>query len=738
MVPVETLSGNGRAPRERLPVAARRDLPAPRDDEGEGSLSLGSLLAAQRRWWRWTIPCGLVLSLAAGAFVWSRFQPLYRAEAWLRIEANVPHLAFPQERQYGATPAVATQLELIHSPLVLEKVVTRPDLARLGSFADPSLAAAALDKVLKIEPVGMSELFRISYESPDPELSAAVVNGVLNTYTEFQHDVTGTRNERIIELLEQERQRRSIELDSQRTKLKDLATELGQDVVVSLENQDVRLSGGSAAGLRERLSNVEVEQELLKAQLQAAQELAAQGEVPVPGAVVEAALDDEPQIKRINELVSDKQAQLLSAEMVAVDKRGDPVVRRLRLEIGQHERYLENLRAQLRPKVVAKVEQAQLERQQVEVQQLESRIEANQMLADHLREQLTAQREETGSTGTEALDLEFARVDLAQAESVFERITARAEALRTESRAPSQVSVLNPARVPLRPLQEVPTMKLAGACVAGFGLPFLVAFVWERLVRRVAEADQIVSDAHLTVLGEVAAMPQRPLLARERASGRLSRNLSRFQESIEYVRTNLLVSEELDDVQVLIVASAVAQEGKTSLASHLALSLARVSDGQVVLVDADLRSPDLHTLFEVPLGPGLAEVLEGQSRLDEALVVGWNKRLDFLPAGHLQISPHLLLSTPAWKELIADLRTRYRYVVIDAPPILPVSDTLLLARAADGALLSVLRNVSRTPQLKQATERLAASGVRVLGAVLSGVPTSGYHYGYGRSELLPS
>ncbi len=738
LIPVLDGSSNGHAlvTRAALPGPPAGLLP-PDPDGQENSLTLGSLLAAQRRWWRVTVPTGLILSALAGAAVWYQFVPTYRAEAWLRIEAHVPHLAFPQERQYGATPAVATQLELIHSPLVLQQVVRRPELANLPQFSDPSLGAQALDKKLVIEPVGMSELFRVAYESPDAELSARVVNAVLDTYTDFQTQVTGNRNDRIIELLDQERDRRAAELDERRDELKQMASDLGQDLIVSVDNRDLKLGGGSQAALRERLTTVEVEQELLKAQLRAAQEIAAQGDVDVPAQMVEETLDEHPQLKRVEELLADKRSQRMSAELVAVDHANDPVLARLQREIEQHERYLENLRSQLRPKVLSEVEQAQLERQQLEIKQLETRIEASEMLASHLREQLGGgpgpSETDEDDPGSAALDLEFARVDLAQAESVFERISARAEALRTESKAPSQVSVLHRAEPPRRPVQEVPTMKLAGACLAGFGIPFMLALVWERLARRIAEADQIVSDVRLSVLGEVAAMPQRKLLASERG-GRLNRSLSRFQESIEYVRTNLLVADHLNEVQVLLVASAVAQEGKTSLASNLALSLSRVSQGRVLLIDSDLRSPDLHTLFEVPLGPGLAEVLEGQAELADALVTHWSRQLHFLPAGHLRVSPHLLLSTRAWPDLIAKLRTEYQYIVVDAPPVLPVSDSLLLAKSVDAALISVLRNVSRSPQVRLATQRLAGGGVRVLGAVLSGVPSGGYHYGYGPTQ----
>src|SRR5690606_34096046 len=112
-----------------------------------------------------------------------------------------------------------------------------------------------------------------------------------------------------------------------------------------------------------------------------------------------------------------------------------------------------------------------------------------------------------------------------------------------------------------------------------------------------------------------------------------ARDCLAFEESVEYVRTNLLARDELQDVQVLAVASAVSGEGKTQLASHLATSLARAQHARTLVIDADIRSPDLHQQFRVSNSPGLVDVLDGDVDWRDAVTPTSIEGLDMLAAG---------------------------------------------------------------------------------------------------------
>jgi capsular exopolysaccharide synthesis family protein len=210
-----------------------------------------------------------------------------------------------------------------------------------------------------------------------------------------------------------------------------------------------------------------------------------------------------------------------------------------------------------------------------------------------------------------------------------------------------------------------------------------------------------------------------------------NRELQLFEESIDGLRTYLTLVRSLQGMRVLAVASAVSREGKTSLACQLAISVASASREPTLLIDGDIRSPDIHRIFSVDRSPGLVDVLSGDVPAEEAIESGFSDTLHLLTAGQLMTSPHRLLGGGEFSQLIETLKGKYRYIIIDTPPILPASEALVIARAADAAIVCVRRDYSRVKQVKEAFARLQAAGVRTAGAVLNGIPSRDYAARYG-------
>ena len=161
------------------------------------------------------------------------------------------------------------------------------------------------------------------------------------------------------------------------------------------------------------------------------------------------------------------------------------------------------------------------------------------------------------------------------------------------------------------------------------------------------------------------------------------------------------------------------------------MSIARASGEPTLLIDGDMRSPDMHNVFEIDNDKGLAQVLAGECEVDEVIVSNWSSYLHLLPAGQLKTSPHRLLGQGAFDRVLSKLRDSYRYIVIDTPPVLSASEALVLSKSADTILLSTMREVSRLEQVTVAYDRLTASGARPIGTVLNGVRASRYTYKYG-------
>ena len=182
-----------------------------------------------------------------------------------------------------------------------------------------------------------------------------------------------------------------------------------------------------------------------------------------------------------------------------------------------------------------------------------------------------------------------------------------------------------------------------------------------------------------------------------------------------------------------MITSAVGGEGKTSLASYLATSLAQ-SGLRTLLIDADLRSPMMHRLFDRPPAPGLSELLRGE--------VGSRRRdrddgrpdLMLLPAGRCDRQALRLLSQGGIGPLFDQLKQRFDFIIVDTSPILPVADGMLIAQHVDAAIFSIFRDVSRKPKVKAAFERLQRLGVPVLGAVVTGAGDGSYGNAYSHSD----
>ncbi|HJT33788.1 MAG TPA: hypothetical protein VJ783_17205 [Pirellulales bacterium] len=698
------------------------------------AIRLSDVVDSLRHWWWLALPCGVLLAAVSGAAVWAAFKPTYQAAAWLQIEDRRPYVAFPAWE--GESKLFAeTQVELIRSPLVLSRVLSQPEIARLPEVrASADGALEWLSKKVSVKSVGKSELFQIMFAGKNPEHAAMIANAVVDRYLELQSETSARHADKIIRLLREEKERRANELEQMQDRVRRLAEGLSGPVVSPGAKTVVAVQDPLTA-IQEELGAVEVEREFLEAELEAHRQAAADDRetTDVPTSVVEKALENRPDIVQVRGEIAAKQAKLAAYQRTSARGAADPGIRRLQREIEAAETSLQKTRQDLRAVVQAELRQQLKQSRQENVDRTEASLKSQRLLEKLLKERLAKQREQLKGTGGRSLEFEFARSELERAEVVFQRIAERIVALSTEQRAPPQVTLLERAIAPAEP-SAVPYSKLALACLGGFCLPFGLAVVAERRLRRIAEPRQICRETNLQVMGEITTLPTRSLLPSRRAAHRFARHCSTFQESIENLGTNLSLLAKLQQLQVVVVASAASREGKTSVASQLAISLANSSQEPTLLIDADLRAPDLHRRFETSLAPGLVDVLSGAVSPDEAIVHDLGSHLHLLTAGRLDQSPHGLLGKGAFRALLDSLRPHYRTIVIDGPPVLAASEALFVAREADGTLLCAMRDVSRAHQVKLACERLRAAGARPLGAVLSGVPMQRYTRTYGSYE----
>ena len=244
--------------------------------------------------------------------------------------------------------------------------------------------------------------------------------------------------------------------------------------------------------------------------------------------------------------------------------------------------------------------------------------------------------------------------------------------------------------------------------------------------RRVGSSEDVSYGLGQTVVGTLPSLNGG--LIRRGGGAHLEAMLS---DSIDSIRATLVNNASSELVRVVMVTSPLDREGKTTLTSQLAASLARAGR-RVVLVDADVRNPSCHQLFEMNYEPGLSEVLREEADVDDVVQATRIANLWLMPAGRYDGESIQALAKPVTADLFGQLREKFEFVIVDAAAVLTVADALLIGQHADGAVLSVLKDVSRIPNIYQAAERLKSVGVNLMGTVINGEDNRGQRKMYQR------
>ena len=199
-------------------------------------------------------------------------------------------------------------------------------------------------------------------------------------------------------------------------------------------------------------------------------------------------------------------------------------------------------------------------------------------------------------------------------------------------------------------------------------------------------------------------------------------------EQYRLLRTRVARAENGRTYRTIIITSPNKGDGKSLTAANLALTMAQEPQQRVLLLDADLRRPSIHTLFGISETPGLSDVLMGGAALDEALVQVPEHRLTILPSGLVPTQPAELLGSSNMRRVLDTLRTRFDRILIDMPPVAPLADVPIASTMADGVLMIVRAGVTPRPAIERALSGI--EGAKVLGLVLNDAGASGASYKY--------
>ena len=630
--------------------------------------------------------------------------PLYRAQARVMIEIEDDQTTalagvLPGENVRDPEPYYQTQFRILTGRELARRTATALGLGREPEFAgaahDPGALVSAFMARVSAEPVKSSRLVDVGFVSADPRLAARAANQLTRDYVDQNAEVRRANLTSSITWLDQEleRQRRRVE-DSERA----MATYRERQNALSLQDSQnivvARLNSLNDAATRARTTLAQKES------------LYDQVKGLSPGE----AADTIPAIQQ-NSFIQSLKAHVADLE---------------RERANLSERYGER-----HPEIIKVNASIRDSRRQLEAEITKAVDAVRKDYQTALAEERSLERSLDDQKGA-ALSLSRKNVSYTVLEreaqsnrQVYESLLQRQKELQVlASSRGNNVRLVDVAEVPRAPFLPDMRRSLMMATLAGFGLALGLVAGLTYLDDTVKTPEDVAQKLQVPFLGMVPKVPgSRALL-----SGDVPHT---FGEAFRSLRTALAFSSGAATSRVVVVTSSQPLEGKTTTASNLAIALA-LGGEKVLLVDADLRRPNLHTTLGIDNSVGLSHLLTGQASPRDAIRDSGTPNLWVMTAGQVPPNPSELLASDRMKALLGPSSEWFDWVVVDTPPVLAVTDAVILAPLAAGVAFVIRSEMTPRRHVRRALDTLMSGAPRLHGVVLNGVDLERNKYYYSR------
>jgi capsular exopolysaccharide synthesis family protein len=678
------------------------------------------LKALQRRWLR-VVALGLLLAPASAIVAWILLSARCTAFAQIHMASVPPWLVAKNtdtpEGRSEYTTFQKTQAARIKGRLVLSTALARDEVKRLGLVQAQADPIAWLEDELKIDNQDGSEIVTVTLSGNNPTEAVTIVQAVVKSYEEQVINLERDRRQARVKELEGIYTKADKQLRQDKEELrqrgerlstddKDLAIQ--QQVSLLADISDAKRSQSQAhhdrSAAERRLEAHKSQEKTIKEAQHSEVELAT-------------VMDNDLEAKT-HQLRVEKLHQIIKEYERSGASDDEPTLVRARAHVEDEEKALEERRQTLRTDLGKRARAKAQSDYDALLAQLKGDVAAlmvqEQTAADRVKEltgelpKLAAQARKVAAT---PLELEMLRSQVERETKYSDKIWDELELLRAELGSPPRIRVLQEAALQKKDLKRPVIGAIAAPILVLLLIALGVGFL-EFRARRIRSADEVSRGLGIRVVGAVPQLDRQ--LDPNKQAG--------VVESIDAIRTLLLHDDAVETTRVVMVTSAVPGEGKTTLACNLADSLAR-GGRKTLLIDCDLRSPAVHQMFESVLQPGFSEILLGEIDAADAIQKTAVPGLSLITAGQWDREVLRALAREGTQGIFEKLKEEYDFIVVDSHPVLAATDSLLLGQHVDAVLLSILRDVSRSPSVYTASQRLATLGVRVLGAVVNGAAT---------------
>ena len=715
-----------------------------------------------REYWRtirkrqWTVLSIFLAAFTIAAIATWKQKPVYRAEALLEIQkenANIPTVQELFQLENVSDNYLETQYKVLQSETLARRVIDQLHLERdtefnppkdswlhakahaaprtPGSRVDPDVEQTVLREFkdrLSIEPVRRSRLVQISFESQDPQVAAQVVNALSNSYIQGNLESRWMAAQKASEWLSEQLQSFKAKLEKSEDDLQAYAQRNG---LLFLETQ----KGDTENIVNERLR--ELQDELTKAQAEryakeSVYRLTEAGDYSaLPGVV------DNKLMQELTARLADLERQKAALSPTFTDDY--PKMKEIQSQIDEVTHRLDEERKRAAQEIV------------------DDYLAATKR-EDLVRTAFEQQQNQANQVAERAVQYNILKREVDTNKQLYEGLLQRLkEAGVSAGMNASNINIVDAAVPPTRPVRPRPVLNLGLALLLGLGCGIGVAFLQEHLDNTLKNSEDIERVLRVPAL---ALIPSRECLSDEnvgvhglaarvvayhdgnairkhdtktwiRIDGNGTQH-SALSEAFRGLRTSVLLSSAGRPPRSLTFVSAEPGEGKTTVASNLSISLAQLGK-RVLLVDGDMRRPCVHKLFNIEEREGgLVTFLTGEEGWSHLVRPTGVTNLDCLICGPVPPNPSELLSSDRMQQLIVETMREYQFVLIDAPPLLNVTDGRILATMVDGVVLVVRGGYTPQELAQQAQFHVRDVGARLIGVVLNDVDLRhhGYYQGY--------
>jgi capsular exopolysaccharide synthesis family protein len=695
-----------------------------------GDTSLSEAVATLRKR-SWVLILAVVLGIGYGSYRAFTQPRLYEASSTIQVHngaSNEYKLNAEYDFSDDSLTKMNTEVLVLKSDSLLYIVARQMSLANNPDFYaappgshpsldDPNVRAAVVGTLqdnLQVSLVPHTELIHISYSSYSPKLSADIVNQVVSDYIQQVFQSPQDKTRRVSEMLSSHLDELKAGVERSQEQMMELQRKLGTLGYDSAHNQ-----------LQSSLEELLTAEETAKITRMAAESRYRMIAGMDPD-TVEGSIETTPGTMPAELTVLRGELATAKAQYAELTASGD-------LGLGANHPRVKALHDQINE--LTKEIGTVLNR--LEIQAKEAYL-ASKATEDKIDQELDARKKQAYDQGDDLVRYTVLQREYEQNRTLYEGLEQRLETAKVESGLDSlEVDQIDKALPPANPTMRSPATIILTTTIFFLLGGIVIVFIIESLdtgLDNIQEIEAVMGMPSLAIIPRAkrsSSEQAAQLSTAQRNVNVLTQPKSQFTEAFRSLRTSLLLATAGKPPKFILFTSATPSEGKTTTASNLACILSQ-GDARVVLVDADLRRPNVHHRFGLTGKLGLTTVLAGTSTLEEALQhIPEVPNLDILPSGPVPPFPTEMLSSEAMQALLKRLGDTYTYVIIDSPPILSVTDAVILGRVVDAVVLVVRHGKSNRNVMRRARDLLVRSAVPMAGLVLNAVDVnSPEYYGY--------